>query len=80
MSVKGKKRKGVQIRGVGVKRGRTVGGNGRQDTRIRYVGDKGGRGRVPLAQAVVVGRICVMRMMVRGAGRTDEGRPRPDPG
>ena len=80
MSVKGKKRKGVQITGAGGKRGRTVGGDGRQDTRIRYVGDRGSRGRVPLAQTVVVGRVSVIRMMVRGTGRTDAGRPNPEPG
>ena len=81
MSVKGKKRKGKQTESEGVKRGRTAGGNRRQDARrIRYVGDRSGKGRVPLTQTVVVGRVCVIRMMVRGAGRTDAGRPRPDPG
>ena len=39
-----------------------------------------GRGRVPLAQTIVVGRVCVVRTARTGTERTDAGRPHPDPG
>ena len=81
VSVKGKKRKGGRTGSARAKRGRVAEGGGQQDVRrVRYVGDRSGRGRVPLAQAVVVGRVSVIRMMVRGTGRTDAGRPDPEPG
>ena len=48
--------------------------------RIRYIGSGAGTGRVPLAQAIVVGRVCVVRTARMGEIRTDAGRPRPDPG
>ena len=48
--------------------------------RIRYIGSGAGKGRVPLAQAIIVGRVCVVRTARMGEERTDAGRPRPDPG
>ena len=49
--------------------------------RIRYIGSGAGKGRaVPLAQAIMVGRVCVVRTARLGEERTDAGRPRPDPG
>ena len=49
--------------------------------RIRYIGGGAGKGRaVPLAQAIIVGRVCVVRTARMGEERTDAGRPRPDPG
>ena len=58
--------------GRGVKRG--------AEARIRYIGGGTGKGRVPLAQAIMVGRVCVVRTARMGEVRTDAGRPRPDPG
>ena len=53
---------------------------GRMEGRIRYV-DEGANGRrIPLVQLIEVGRMCVVRMMKKGAARTDAGRPCPDPG
>ena len=49
--------------------------------RIRYVGSGAGKGRaVTLAQAIMVGRVCVVRTARMGKERTDAGRPHPDPG
>ena len=57
-----------------------LGARGRAEGRIRYVGEGASRRRVPLVQSIVVGRVCVMRMMRKGKDRTDAGRPHPDPG
>ena len=48
--------------------------------RIRYVGSGAGKGRIPLAQAIMVGRVCVVRTARTGEERTDAGWPSPDPG
>ena len=56
------------------------GAKGRAVERIRYVGSGTGKGRIPLAQAIMVGRVCVMRTARVGEERTDAGRPHPDPG
>ena len=47
---------------------------------MRYVEEGRGRGRVPLAQAIGVGRVCVVRTERTGKERTDAGWPSPDPG
>ena len=67
---------GERKRRKGVERG----DRGRTDGRVRYVEEGRGRGRVPLAQAIVVGRVCVVRTARMGEERTDAGRPNPDPG
>ena len=56
------------------------GAKGRAVERIRYVGSGAGKGRIPLAQAIMVGRVCVMRTARVGEERTDAGRSHPDPG
>ena len=49
--MKEKKRKGKQTESKGAKRGKTAGGNGRQDARrVRYVRGRSGKGSVPLTQ------------------------------
>ena len=55
-------------------------GTQRNKTRIRYVDDGGGRGRVPLAQTVVVGQVCIQRIERAGRDRQDAGRPPGEPG
>ena len=63
------------------RRKRVERGDGRgTDGRVRYVEEGRGRGRVPLVQAIVVGRVCVVRTERTGKERTDAGRPSPDPG
>ena len=67
--------------GEQVKRRRTEHGERkRTEGRIRYVEDGKGRGRLPVAQTIIVGRVCVVRTARSGAERTDAGRPNPDPG
>lgn len=52
----------------------------RNKARMRYVHDSGGRGRVTLAQTVVVGQVCIQRMERAGRDRQDAGRPPREPG
>ena len=52
----------------------------RNKARMRYVHDGGGRGRVTLAQTVVVGQVCIQRMERAGRDRQDAGRPPREPG
>ena len=62
------------------RRGMGHGERNRTEGRIRYVEEGKGRGRAPVAQTIVVGRVCVVRTARTGTKRTDAGRPNPDPG
>ena len=55
-------------------------GEGKSAVVARRADNGSGRGRVPLAQTVVVGRVYIQRMERTGMERRDAGRPPREPG
>ena len=65
-----------------VKRAKTTNadGGGRSAVTARGADGGSGRGKVPLAQTVVVGKVYIQRMERKGMERRDAGRPPREPG
>ena len=55
-------------------------GEGRSVVTARRADSGSGRGKVPLAQTVVVGKVYIQRMERTGKERRDAGRPPREPG
>ena len=83
MNVKTSPRRKCTARAENEQKGRRDTGRGttrRAAERIRYIGSGTGKGKIPLAQAIMVGRVCVVRTARTGEERTDAGWPCLDPG